>query len=128
MDIKNNGGSINMDVVANWIQFHFIPTAPLEYIKTRIKEIERSIKISIIGDVVESNEASKNELQIEKSISVLENNKRLLDELLKEDHESTDEGKIEYIKGALGNLSSDDLDKIYLSIGLILLAHFHLLQ
>ena len=73
-DIRNNDGSLNMDVVANWIQFHFIPTAPLEYIKTRINEIERSIKISIIGDVVESNEASKNELQIEKSISVLENN------------------------------------------------------
>ena len=81
-DIKNNDGSINMDVVANWIQFHFIPTAPLEYIRTRIKEIERSIKISIIGDVVESNEASKNELQIEKSISVLENNLNSLSEAL----------------------------------------------
>jgi hypothetical protein len=36
--------------------------------------------------------------------------------LLKEDHEHSDEGKMDYIKGALKNLSSDDLDKIYLSV------------
>ena len=36
--------------------------------------------------------------------------------LLKEDHEHSDEGKMEYITGALKNLSSDDLDKIYLSV------------
>ncbi len=36
--------------------------------------------------------------------------------LLKEDHENTDSGKMEYIKGALKNLSSEDLDKIYLSV------------
>lgn len=36
--------------------------------------------------------------------------------LLKEDHENTDQGKIDYIKGALKNLSSEDLDKIYLSV------------
>lgn len=33
-----------------------------------------------------------------------------------EDHEGTDEGKMNYIKGALKNLSSEDLDKIYLSV------------
>jgi hypothetical protein len=36
--------------------------------------------------------------------------------LLKEDHEHSDSGKMDYIKGALKNLSSDDLDKIYLSV------------
>ena len=36
--------------------------------------------------------------------------------LLKEDHEHSDSGKIDYIKGALKNLSSEDLDKIYLSV------------
>jgi hypothetical protein len=36
--------------------------------------------------------------------------------VVKEDHESTDEGKIEYIKNALSNLSSGNLDKIYLSV------------
>ena len=43
-------------------------------------------------------------------------NKKLLRELLKEDHESTDKGKIGYIKDALDNLSSEDLGKIYLSV------------
>ncbi len=38
------------------------------------------------------------------------------DKLLKEDHESSNQGKIDYIKGALKNLSSEDLDKIYLSV------------
>jgi len=36
--------------------------------------------------------------------------------LLGEDHEHSDSGKIDYIKGALNNLSSEDLDKIYLSV------------
>lgn len=52
----------------------------------------------------------------DKTQNILESNKILLDELLKEEHESTDKGKIDYIKGALENLSSDDLDKIYLSV------------
>jgi hypothetical protein len=33
--------------------------------------------------------------------------------LLREEHVHTDEGKINYIKGALKNLNSSDLDKIY---------------
>ena len=72
--IRDNDGTINMDVVTNWITFHFIPVEALEYLKKRILEIEVSIVTTIVGDVVESNEESKNELQIEKSISVLENN------------------------------------------------------
>lgn len=73
-NIRNNDGSINMDVVTNWLNFHFTPIEPMSYLNDRIKGLERSIKSAIIGDVVESNEESKNELQIEKSISVLENN------------------------------------------------------
>lgn len=45
-----------------------------------------------------------------------ENMKKANVNLLKEDHEKNDSGKIEYIKGALRNLSSEDLDKIYLSV------------
>jgi hypothetical protein len=36
--------------------------------------------------------------------------------IVKEDHEDSDSGKIDYIKGALKNLSSDNLNKIYLSV------------
>ena len=73
-EIRNNDGSINMDVVTNWLSFHFIPIEALDYLKGRVIELKNSIISTMVGDVVESDEASKNELQIEKSISVLENN------------------------------------------------------
>ena len=38
------------------------------------------------------------------------------DSVINEAHEDNDEGKIEYIKSALKNLSSKDLNKIYLSV------------
>ena len=44
--------------------------------------------------------------------NMMEANKRLL----KEDHEHTDEGKMDYIKGALKNLSPNDLDEVYLMV------------
>jgi hypothetical protein len=36
--------------------------------------------------------------------------------LLKETHEHSDAGKIEYIQEALKNLTSEDLDKVYLMV------------
>lgn len=38
------------------------------------------------------------------------------DSVINEAHEDNDEGKIKYIKSALKNLSSKDLNKIYLSV------------
>lgn len=52
----------------------------------------------------------------DKRMSIELANKRLLGESINETHVDTDEGKIEYIKGALKNLSSEDLDKIYSSV------------
>ncbi len=66
-------GSIDIDVVTNYITFHHIPVAVLENIDTRITNIEKSIITTIIGDVVSSNEASKNETQINMGVSTLEN-------------------------------------------------------
>ena len=80
--IRDANGDINMDIVKNWLTFHFIPIEPLKYVKTRISDIEKSIISTMVGDVVESDETSKNELQIEKSISVLENNLSSLAEAL----------------------------------------------
>tara|TARA_R110002012_G_scaffold267723_1_gene451647 strand:- start:587 stop:781 length:195 start_codon:yes stop_codon:yes gene_type:complete len=40
----------------------------------------------------------------------------LVKRIIKEAHEDTDEGKMKYIKGALKNLNSKDLDKIYKSV------------
>lgn len=69
----NDDGTINMDVVTNYLNFFYFPVDILTFINQRISEVRRSIISTIIGDVVDSSEESKNELQIKKSISVLEN-------------------------------------------------------
>lgn len=71
--IEKTDGSIDMEAVKNFVNFHYMPVESLKYLDERIKMIERSIVSTIVGDVVSSNEESKNQLQIEKSISVLEN-------------------------------------------------------
>lgn len=64
---RKNDGSIDMDYVKNFLNFHHLPTAPLEYISSRIKEVEKGILTSVLGDFSEENESQKNELQVEKS-------------------------------------------------------------
>lgn len=76
--VRKDDGSIDMDAVQNFLKFIYIPVEALEYLNKRIKDIEDSIVSTIIGDVVSSNEKAKNETQIEKSISVLEDNLRYL--------------------------------------------------
>jgi len=70
-------GSIDMDVVRNYFNFFYIPTDALEYINKRISELENTIIRSLIGDKNEGNrEGAKNELQVRKSVSVLQNTLR----------------------------------------------------
>lgn len=64
---KKNDGSIDMDYIKSFLNFHHLPTAPLEYINGRIKEIEKHILTSVLGDFSEENEAQKNEMQVAKS-------------------------------------------------------------
>jgi len=71
--ITDNEGNINTDAVKNYLNLFYIPVDILEYINKRIGEIERSMVSTIVGDVLESNEAAKNRDQIAKSISILEN-------------------------------------------------------
>lgn len=65
--VKKNDGSIDMDVVKNYLNFFYIPTECLEYIKTRVQEIRIGIIQSVVGDYQESNQSAKNELQVSKS-------------------------------------------------------------
>tara|TARA_Y100000389_G_C17426272_1_gene499722 strand:+ start:945 stop:1139 length:195 start_codon:yes stop_codon:yes gene_type:complete len=46
--------------------------------------------------------------------NIQEANERML-----ETHVDTDEGKMDYIKGALKNLSSEDLDKVYAQVEML---------
>jgi hypothetical protein len=50
----------------------------------------------------------------EKLKNIQEANERML-----ETHVDTDEGKMDYIKGALNNLSSEDLDKVYAQVEML---------
>ena len=74
--IRSDDGSINMDAVKNYLNFHYTPIEALEFINKRIAEVERSIVSTVVGDVLESNESAKNEDQIAKSVSILENTLR----------------------------------------------------
>ena len=71
--VRDDDNKINMDVVKNYLNFFFTPVESLNYIKTRVSEIENSIISTLIGTGDFSNEESKNEMQIEKSIITLEN-------------------------------------------------------
>lgn len=62
----DNNGNLNMDVIKNYFQFHYLPVESLEYLNTRLQEIESRILASILGDYEEQNAAAKNELQISK--------------------------------------------------------------
>lgn len=65
--LRKNDGSIDMDAVKNFLNFFHIPPAALEYLSTRIKEVEQGIIVSLLGDFSEANESAKNELQVSKS-------------------------------------------------------------
>ncbi|MCP4336232.1 MAG: hypothetical protein GY679_00055, partial [Mycoplasma sp.] len=71
--ITKDDGSLDMDAVKSFLNFFYVPVEALNYMKERISEIENSILSTVIGTIDTSNEESKNELQIEKSIIVLEN-------------------------------------------------------
>lgn len=76
--ITKEDGSLDMEAVKSYLNFFYIPVESLEYIKLRVQELERSIVTTIVGDVTESRERPKNELQIRKSVLVLENTLRRL--------------------------------------------------
>lgn len=63
---NNADGSINMDVVKNYFQFHYLPVESLDYLNKRITEIENRILSSLLGDYEEQNAAAKNEMQVSK--------------------------------------------------------------
>ena len=72
--IEKEDGSIDIDVVKNLINFHYLPVEAMKYLQVRIKEIEHSIIYTIVGGIIDGlKEGSKNELQVEESLSVLQN-------------------------------------------------------
>lgn len=72
--IEKDGGGIDMEAVKNFVNFHYLPVESMNYLKTRISEIEDSIVHTVIGGIINGlKEGSKNEMQVEESLTVLQN-------------------------------------------------------
>lgn len=80
--VRKADGSIDMDVVQKFLKHIYIPVEILEFIDKRVKEIRDSIISTILGDLVVSTEYAKNKEQIAKSVSVLEDNLRIVSRAL----------------------------------------------
>jgi len=76
--VTNEDGAVDSAVVQNFVNHVYIPVEALDYLNERVKEIENSIVSTLVGDTVSQSEEAKNELQIAKSIAVLENTLRNL--------------------------------------------------
>lgn len=82
LDALVEEGKVNTAIVEKFLNFHYLPVEILEYISKKIKELELQIESTIVGDFLEGNETAKNELQIEKSLSALQNTLVSLSETL----------------------------------------------
>ncbi|MGH1520542.1 hypothetical protein [Chryseobacterium sp. JK1] len=79
---SSDTGKVDMDVVQNFFQFHYMPIEALQYLDDRIKNIETKILSSMIGDVAEQNESAKNEMQVSKGYDSKEDRLRWLSDEL----------------------------------------------
>lgn len=64
--VRKEDGSIDMDMVTNFVKFHYLPVEAMEYTNNRIYEIKREIVTATTGDYFEPNENSQNEMQVSK--------------------------------------------------------------
>lgn len=83
-------GSIDVEFAKNLINFFYLPTEALEYLSNRIKEVEQSIIISLLGDYSEANEEAKNEMQVSKSYVSKEDVLRWVSRSLSKAHQFSD--------------------------------------
>lgn len=64
---KDSEGKIDTSLAKNYLNFYRSPVDSLNYLKERIKEIERKIVTAAVGDYFEPNSVAKNELDTSKS-------------------------------------------------------------
>lgn len=65
--IKDDQGRINLDVIKNYLVFHYMPVEALGQLDERIQATRSRIISSLLGDYNEQNESAKNEMQVGKS-------------------------------------------------------------
>lgn len=76
--IKKADGSIDIEAVRNWLNFFHTPVEPMEFIKKRIEEVRDSIVYSLVGNMTEGNDTSKNEMQVKGGFVTAEDRIRML--------------------------------------------------
>lgn len=64
--VFNDDGDLQMELVENYITFHYTPVEALKNLADRIAKLEKSVIVSTLGDFSEGNEGSMNELQVSK--------------------------------------------------------------
>jgi hypothetical protein len=88
--IEKADGGVDVELSKNFLTFHYTPVKALEYLNTRIKEIEQNIITSAIGDYSEGNEASMTELQVSKGYVSKEDKLRWLSNTMSASRQASD--------------------------------------
>ncbi len=65
--LRDNDGKLDVSVLEHFFKFFHFPVETLEYMRDRIKDIERSIIANALGDVNQNNDTAKNEKQISRA-------------------------------------------------------------
>ena len=101
---KKDDGSVDMDLVKNYINFNYLDPAPLEYINKRIAEIEHHIIKSIVGIIANQNAMAKNETQVQSEYISKEDRLRGVSSSLTKLRTFIDKARLE-LKYGVGNVS-----------------------
>lgn len=88
--VEKDDGSVDMELVKNFIHFYYTPVEALEFLNKRIKELENNIITSSLGDYSEGNEASMTELQVSKGFVSREDKLRWVSNTLSHSRQLSD--------------------------------------
>ena len=62
--VRKEDGTIDMEIVKNYLNFFYLPVECLEFINKRVAETKANILFSILGSATDENTSAKNELQV----------------------------------------------------------------
>lgn len=80
--IEKADGSIDMELLKNFITFYHAPVDVLKFIKERIQDVEDKILISTIGNYSDGNNVSLTEMQVSKNFVSMDDKLRWLSNTL----------------------------------------------
>lgn len=104
--VEKDNGAVDMEVVKNFVHFYYTPVEALDFLNTRIKELENNIITSSLGDYSEGNEASMTELQASKGFVSREDKLRWLSNTLSHSRQLSDSVMLSLAYGR-ANVKSD---------------------